>query len=89
MYSQPGARVRNITNNPKVTLNFAGDGRGGDIVIFAGAAEIIPSAPNAAENPAWVAKYTEDWKLSGMTARSFAERFSIPLTIRIRDTHGH
>ncbi len=31
MYSQPGARVRNIVANPKVTLNFDGDGRGGDM----------------------------------------------------------
>jgi len=31
MYSQDGARVRNIESNPRVTLNFAGDGGGGDI----------------------------------------------------------
>jgi PPOX class probable F420-dependent enzyme len=28
VYSQPGARVRNIAANPRVTLNFDGDGRG-------------------------------------------------------------
>ena len=36
MYSQPGARVRNVEANPRVTLNFSGDGRGGDIVVLSG-----------------------------------------------------
>ena len=36
MYSQRGARVRNIEANPHVTLNFAGDGDGGDIVVLSG-----------------------------------------------------
>ena len=38
MFSQPGARQRNIEANPRVSLNFAGDGRGGDIVVLAGRA---------------------------------------------------
>jgi PPOX class probable F420-dependent enzyme len=57
VYSQPGARVRNIASNPNVTLNFAGDGHGGDVVILDGTAEIVDDAPSAAENEAWVAKY--------------------------------
>jgi PPOX class probable F420-dependent enzyme len=88
VYSQPEARVRNIASNPKVTLNFGGDGRGSDIVVLAGTAEINASAPSAAQNPAWVSKYADDWTLGGMTAESFAQRFSVPLTIRIRDVSG-
>jgi PPOX class probable F420-dependent enzyme len=88
VYSQPGARVRNIASNPKVTLNFAGDGHGGDIVILDGTAEIVNDAPSAAENEAWIAKYAGDWERSGMTADSFAQRFSIPVRIRISGLHG-
>jgi PPOX class probable F420-dependent enzyme len=40
VHSQPGARVRNIALNPKVTLNFDGDGRGGDIVVLSGTAQV-------------------------------------------------
>src|SRR5918912_657072 len=40
MYSQPGARVRNISANPKVTLNFDDDGRGGDIVVLSRIAQV-------------------------------------------------
>jgi len=88
VYSQPGARVRNIARNPKVTLNFGGDGSGGDIVVLSGMAEVDESGPSAAENAAWAAKYAAEWKRGGMTAESFAQRFSVPLRIRITDVHG-
>src|SRR4051794_2812367 len=41
MYSMPGARVRNVEANPRVTLNFAGNGQGGDIVVFSGRAAVV------------------------------------------------
>lgn len=88
VYSQPGARIRNIASNPKVTLNFGGDGNGGDIVVLSGIAEVVDSAPSAAENAAWVAKYAAEWKRGEMTAQSFAQRFNVALRIRISDVHG-
>jgi hypothetical protein len=54
IYSQLGARVRNITANPRVTLNFDGDGRGGDIVILSGTAHVDADAPAADANPDWL-----------------------------------
>lgn len=71
-----------------MTLNFAGDGHGGDIVILDGTAVIVDDAPSAAENEAGVAKYASDWEHSGMTADSFAQQFSIPVRIRISGLHG-
>lgn len=53
VYSQPGARIRNISRNPKVTLNFRGDANGGDIVILSGAAQVDESRPSAGRDPAW------------------------------------
>jgi PPOX class probable F420-dependent enzyme len=88
IYSLPGARIRNIARNPKVTLNFDGDGRGGDIVVLSGTAEVDESGPSAAENTAWVAKYAREWERSGMTAQSFAERFSVPVRIQIGAVRG-
>jgi PPOX class probable F420-dependent enzyme len=88
VYSQPGARIRNIARNPKVTLNFAGDGRGGDIVVLAGTAEVDESAPNAAENAAWLAKYGGEVERFGMTPESYAQRFTVPVWIRISAVHG-
>jgi GH25 family lysozyme M1 (1,4-beta-N-acetylmuramidase) len=69
-------------------LNFDGDGRGGDIVVLSGTAEVDQSASSAADNPAWIAKYGTDWERSGMTAVAFAQRFSLPVRIRIAAVHG-
>jgi PPOX class probable F420-dependent enzyme len=88
MYSQPGARVRNVLANPKVTLNFDGDGRGGDIVVLSGTARIEAGAPSADANPAWLAKYTGQIEQFGMTPASYAARFSVPLRIRLTRVDG-
>src|SRR4051812_3994076 len=41
MFSLPGtARTRNLQANGKISLNFAGDGQGGDIVVLSGQATI-------------------------------------------------
>jgi PPOX class probable F420-dependent enzyme len=88
VYSQPGARIRNIRQNPNVTLNFRGDPNGGDIVVLTGLAEVDERASSAAENSAWVDKYAKEWARAGMTAESFAQRFSIPVRIRITRVDG-
>src|SRR5437588_6034956 len=88
VYSQPGARIRNISSNPKVTLNFRGDANGGDIVILSGTAQVDESRPSAGEDAAWVAKYATEWERAGMTVDSFSERFCVPIRIRITAVHG-
>lgn len=88
VYRQPGPGVRNIARNPKVTLNFDSDGRGGDIVVLSGTAGIDLSSPSAAENTAWVEKYAAEWNRSGITIQSFVQRFSIPVKIHVDAWHG-
>src|SRR5581483_8829748 len=68
IHNQPGARIHKIRRNPKVALNFDGDGRGGDIVVLSGTAEVDESRPSPAENTAWIAKYASECQRSGMTA---------------------
>jgi hypothetical protein len=46
-------------------LNFRGNANGGDIVVLSGTAEVDESAPSAAENAAWVAKYATEWERAG------------------------
>ncbi len=88
VYSQPGARIRNIRSNPKVTLNFRGDPNGSDIVVRSGLAEVDEQGLSAAKNTAWVEKYATEWARAGMTAESFAQRFSVPVRIRITRVDG-
>jgi PPOX class probable F420-dependent enzyme len=88
VYSQPGARIRNITRNPKVTLNFGGDGKGGDIVIFSGTAQVDDSGPSALEDAAFAAKYANEFERFGMTAESYTRRFSVPVRIHLTAVDG-
>ena len=88
MYSQPGARIRNIAHNPKVALNLDGDGRGGNIVVLSGIAEVDEAGPSAADNSAWNAKYAAEWERAGMTPQWFAQRFSVCVRVHIVAVHG-
>jgi PPOX class probable F420-dependent enzyme len=89
MHSMPGARTRNLAANPRVTLNFAGNGRGGDIVIIAGEAAVDRDAPTADRDDAYLDKYAGDIERIGMTPETFAQRYSEPVGIRLTRVRGH
>lgn len=84
IYSLPGARVRNLESNPRVSLNFRGTERGGDIVVLSGTAAADRDAPPADRADAYLAKYRDHIARIGLTPESFAERYSVPLRVRIR-----
>lgn len=88
MYSVPGARVRNVEANPRVALNFAGDGRGGNIVILSGRAAVESAAPPAHIGDYRV-KYEEHIARMDMTPETFAERYSVPIRIHLTGVRGH
>lgn len=89
VYSRPSPRVRNIEANPRVTLNFDGDGGGGDIIVFTGSAAVDPEAPPADRSPDYLAKYDEHIERIGMTPASFAEAYSLPVRVRFTRVDGH
>ena len=89
MYSMPGARVRNVEANPRVTLNFGGDGRGGDIVVLSGRAAIDEGAPPADRADDYRAKYDDHIARIGRTPESFAARYSVPVRVSLARLRGH
>jgi PPOX class probable F420-dependent enzyme len=89
MYSMPAARVRNVEANPRVTLNFAGDGKGGDIVVLSGRAAIDRDTPPADQAGDYRAKYDEHIARIGMTPETFAQRYSVPVRIHLERLRGH
>jgi PPOX class probable F420-dependent enzyme len=88
VYSQPGARVRNLESNPHVSLNFSGDGRGGDIVVLSGTATLDRDA-RADADEAYVTKYADHIARIGHTPESFADNYSVPVRIRLERLRGH
>lgn len=82
------ARTRNLGHNPKVSLNFAGDGDGGDIVILSGHA--TPEREGSADRLApYVKKYAWGFERLRVTPEQFAARYSAPIRIRLTKVRGH
>jgi PPOX class probable F420-dependent enzyme len=89
VYSLPSARASNIERNPRVSLNFAGDGRGGDIVVLSGLARVDRSLPAAGDAPAYLEKYAAHITRIGMTPATFAAKYSVPVAIELTRLRGH
>ena len=89
MFSQESARVRNIEANPRVSLNFDGDGRGGGIVVLSGRATIDRDGPRAHEVGAYIEKYADQIYRIGHTPESFAGTYSVPIRIELTALRGH
>jgi len=90
IYSRPNQqKQRNIERNPKVSLNFDGDGGGGNIIVITGEAHVVTDAPPATDVPEYVAKYAEPIKRIGMDAASFAQTYSLAIRITPTDLRGH
>jgi PPOX class probable F420-dependent enzyme len=90
MFSRAGTpRTRNIAANPRVALNFAGDGRGGDIVVLSGTAAVDESAGPACRVTPYIEKYAADIERIGLTPETFSERYPVPVRIALTHLRGH
>ncbi len=89
IYSMVSARVRNLAANARVSLNFDGDRRGGDIVVLSGMAIEEPGALPVDSNSDYLAKYAASIERIGHTPKSFAKKYCVPLRVRITRTRGH
>jgi PPOX class probable F420-dependent enzyme len=82
LYSQPGKRkLRNIADNPKVSLGLDVTDIGRNIVRMEGIARVAHDQPAANQHPAYLAKYTERIGAMFDTPERFAELFSTAVII--------
>jgi PPOX class probable F420-dependent enzyme len=90
IYSRPNThKLRHIARNPKVALNLDGDGRGGDIVVFTGEAQVAQDIPPADQVLAYVKKYREGFARLQMSPEEFAASYSVPVRVRPISLRGH
>jgi PPOX class probable F420-dependent enzyme len=82
-------RLRNLGVNPRVALNFPGNGQGGDIVVLSGEATVERDAPPAHAVPAYVDKYGWGFERLGVSPEEFAQRYPVPVRIRLTRLRGH
>jgi PPOX class probable F420-dependent enzyme len=82
IYSRPGkTKLRNLEQNPLVSLGLDVTDIGRDIVRIEGTAKQAADMPPADEVLEYAAKYAERIGAMFGTAREFAEQFSTPLVI--------
>jgi PPOX class probable F420-dependent enzyme len=90
VFSLPdAARITHLQANPRVSLNFSGDGLGGDIVVISGYAAARPGEARADAVPDYLAKYAGHISRIGLTPESFAARYSLLLQITLTRLRGH
>src|SRR5437588_4420461 len=90
VYSRADAkRLVHLQQNPRVALNFDGNGTGGNIIVFTGRAEVGSDDPPADRLSAYVEKYRDFIARTYSTPERFASIYSVALRIRPVAIRGH
>lgn len=90
IYSRPEThKLDHIQRSLHVALNFDSDGRGGDIVVFAGEARIADDTPPADQVADYINKYSGGLERLDTTAEEFASSFSVPIRVTPTNLRGH
>ncbi len=90
IYSLTNAkRLAHVQQNPKVALNFDGNGQGGDIIVITGEAHVSSNDPPANRLPTYVEKYRDFIARGFGTPENFSSKYSVPLRIRPIALRGH
>jgi PPOX class probable F420-dependent enzyme len=80
-------RLARLAAGCRVSLHFQADEAGDDVVVLTGRSEPAPDAPLPAANEEYLAKYADD--IAGIgSLDGFAERYDVPVWIRIERVRG-
>jgi PPOX class probable F420-dependent enzyme len=86
IYNRRGARrVDYLRRRPRVSLHFDSDGRGGDIIVLSGQAEVVDQAPPPHQMPTYLGKYEQGMVRVSGSPEGFARAY--PTAVRVRVTH--
>lgn len=89
IYSQPDAhRLAHIARNPRVSLNLDSNGRGGDVVVLTGRAEVLAGQPLAHEVPAYIAKYGAAAAQISGDVEAFSAAYPVALRVTVDRVRG-
>ena len=82
IFSQPDTqKIRNLRNNPNVTLALDGTNEGGDVIVLEGKAELLKEKSTEFNQPNYFTKYGSSIQGMGQTPESLAQSFSQPIRI--------
>lgn len=81
-------RLDRFALRPRVALNFNTDESGDDVVVLTGVAEQALDVPAPDRNEAYLAKYADAIARIGLNRNSFAQKYSVPVRVRIEKARG-
>ncbi len=82
IFSMPNQKIRNLRQNPRVSLALDNTDGGGDVITFEGTAELIEDGSVSAANvPAYVQKYSAEMEAINLPAERMAQEYSIAIRI--------
>lgn len=76
-----GAKVRHISANPRVALNFNTNAQGGEVGVLVGEAVIAAEPPSPARLQAYLQKYAEGIKALGMTPEMMQAAYQVAILV--------
>lgn len=82
------AKLRHISRNPNVSLNFNTDEDGGDVVVILGEAKILNDSPDESRVKNYLRKYREGIKSLDMTVQDFTQSYKIPILVTPKNIRG-
>lgn len=82
-------RLVHVRSRPGVALNFDGNGRGGDIVVVTGRAELPLGEPRPHEVAAYVAKYGKHMTRVSGSPEAFSRGYPVAMRIWPLRVRGH
>jgi PPOX class probable F420-dependent enzyme len=89
VYSKAGAkRHEHLQKHSRVSLNFDGNGTGGNIIVLTGEARLSSDDPPANQHPLFVAKYQDFITRSFSTAENFSTQYPVALRISLTNLRG-
>lgn len=90
IYSQPATpKLRDIGQQPRVSLNFNCPPNGGDVVILTSDAWVDSGAAADRLDPAYAAKYADGIRSIDMTPDAFVREFSVAIRVRPTSLRSH
>jgi PPOX class probable F420-dependent enzyme len=81
-------RITHIRSRPQVCLHFDGNGRGGDIVVLAGRAQVLQGHPLPHELPGYLDKYRERMIRVSGSPEAVSEAYPVPVRVDILRVRG-
>ncbi len=90
VYSQPSAfKVRNLAQNPKVSIHLDTDAEGSEVIVFTGEAHIDPDTPPVDRNLPYLKKYRQGIADLNSDPEKMASEYSVAIRVKPLKLRGY